>query len=77
VKKIIADLRKNARETLRIELDEFQGRQLISARTWYDDRGTLKPTPKGLSVEIRHLPDLRRALELAERIAQAAGLLDG
>jgi cation transport regulator ChaB len=75
MKKIIADIPKNTREVLRVELDEFSGRQLISARTWYRDGDDLKPTAKGLSIDIKHLSALREAIAEAEAQAKAAGLL--
>ncbi len=76
MKRIITDLVKNRRERIRIALDEYEGRQLVSVRTWYfDDNGALKPTPKGLSVDIRHLSALRQALHEAERVAREHNLI--
>jgi len=76
MKKVIADIQKNTREILRVELDEFGGRQIISARTWYRDSiGALRPTPKGLSVDVRLLRELRAALTEAETVALDAGLI--
>lgn len=78
MKRIIVDIPKNERETLRVEFDEYNGHQLIAARVWYrDGDGELKPTKKGLSTAVKHLPALRQALEEAESVARAAGLLDG
>jgi hypothetical protein len=72
----VCDIEKNGRETLRIELDEFQGRQLITARTCCTDKaGALKPTPKGLTVDVKRLSALRAAIEEPKRIAREAGLL--
>jgi hypothetical protein len=76
VKRLIKSIQKNGRETIRVELDEFEGRQLVAARIWYTDgEGDLKPTRKGLTIAIRHLPAIREALEEAERVARKAGLL--
>jgi transcriptional coactivator p15 (PC4) len=75
MKRIVRDIKKNSREILRIELDEFRGHQLISARIWFRGGDVLKPTPKGLSVDIRHLAALREALDQAEKLAVQEGLL--
>jgi len=76
MKQIIRDIEKNSREVVRVELDEFQGRQLVGARVWYTDKvGELKPTPKGLTLDVKHLPALRQAFVEAERQAREAGLL--
>lgn len=75
MKQIICDIPKNAREVIRVELDEYEGHQLVAARIWYSDDGGLKPTRKGLSVSVKHLTALREAIEKAEAEARAAGLL--
>jgi hypothetical protein len=78
MKKIIADISKNGRETIRVELDEYNDAQLVSARVWFaGEDGELKPTRKGLSVAVKHLPALAAAFADAEREARAAGLLAG
>jgi hypothetical protein len=76
MKRLLRDIKKNARETLRVELDEFKGHQLVAARLWFDDgSGELKPTPKGLTIKVELLPDLIAALAAAEAAARDAGLL--
>jgi len=78
MKKIIADISKNWRETVRVELDEYNDVQLVSARVWFaGENNELKPTRKGLSVAVKHLPALAAAFADAEREARAAGLLAG
>jgi hypothetical protein len=75
MKRVVADIPKNQRETIRVELDEYEGNQLVATRVWYSDDGELKPTRKGLSIAIKHLPAIRAALEQAEKVARAEGLL--
>ena len=76
MKKLIATIAKNTRETVRVELDEYRGHQLLSVRVWFSDNaGEARPSPKGLSVDVRHLPALRAALDDAEREARTAGLI--
>jgi hypothetical protein len=72
----IAEIRKNKRERICVELREFKGNQLLSLRIWFvDDIGRLLPSQKGLSVGIRHLAALRQALVEAEQVARENGLM--
>ena len=74
---IIAEWRKNSRETLRVRLDIYQGQKVICARSWYQaSDGTLKPGRGGLTISIRHLRALASALAKAEETANAAGLFE-
>ena len=75
--KLIATLRKNAAEEVRVSLDEFKGHDLISLRVWCDPyAGDARvPTKRGLSVSVRLLPELIAALRQAEAEAREAGLL--
>lgn len=74
---IIAEWAKNQRERLRIRLDTYQSRTIVDCRCWYDDGGTLKPGRAGLTISIRHLPQLAAALGKAVEIATAADLIAG
>jgi len=78
MKQLIASIPKNRRETARISLDEFAGHQLVDLRLWFSPNAGSepKPSPKGLSLDVKHLPALRAAIEEAERVARAAGLLE-
>jgi len=71
----IADLPKNQRERLRIELSEFRGHDLVSARIYADTDAGLVPTTKGITIRVALLPDLVAALRDAETEARAAGLI--
>jgi hypothetical protein len=75
---IIAAWPKNSRETLQVKLDTFKGQAVIDARAWYAGAdGTLKPGRGGLTVSVRHLPQLAEALGKALTIATDTGLLPG
>lgn len=74
---VIAEWPRNARETLRVRLDEFQGRAIIDLRCWYGDGVTLKPGRAGLTLSTRHLPQLAEALAKAVEIATNSGLIGG
>lgn len=74
----IRSFEKNKTEEVRVELTEYQGHDLVSARVYAtrDATGERVPTKKGLTLSIQKLPDLISALQEAEREARAAGLLE-
>lgn len=75
---IVADLEKNARELVRVSLEEFKGYRLVSVRLWARDplKG-LVPTRQGVSLRLSLLPGLLGALEAATHQARSLGLLEG
>jgi hypothetical protein len=71
------EFRLNAREVIRAEVSEFNGRQIFNIRRWFRaDDGSMRPTAKGLACAVRHLPSLATLVEGALAQARAAGLLD-
>ena len=74
---VIAEWQKNSRETLRVRLDEYQGQRIVDCRAWYTDKaGNLKPGRGGLTVSVKHLPNLAKALGDALIAAKGQGVLD-
>lgn len=69
---IVANLPKNTREAVRVELTEFKGFRLLGIRVWTTEG---RPTAKGLTVKVEMLPELVKALQTAEALARSAGLL--
>jgi Ran GTPase-activating protein (RanGAP) involved in mRNA processing and transport len=67
---LIADIEKNSREIIRVEVTEFKGRELINLRIWYSDfDGSYKPTQKGVAIDINHYDKLKDAvLKIGEYI---------
>lgn len=59
---LIAEWPRSARQTLRIQLDTFQGNPVIDVRAWYQSGDGLKPTRSGITIGTRHLGDLSEAL---------------
>jgi hypothetical protein len=60
---LIADIEKNSREIIRVEVTEFKGRELINLRVWYSDfDGSYKPTQKGVAIDISHYEKLKDAV---------------
>jgi len=61
---IIADIGKNSREIIRVEVSDFKGKELINLRIWFQDvDGGYKPTQKGITLDISHYCDLKDAIE--------------
>ncbi|MEQ8431718.1 MAG: transcriptional coactivator p15/PC4 family protein [Roseovarius sp.] len=74
----IATIRKNAREDLRVTLEEFRGHHLLNLRIWFDtDDGEQRPGKQGVAIRLDLLPHLRKALLEAEQEARKSGLLSG
>uniref|UniRef100_UPI003B5184F1 transcriptional coactivator p15/PC4 family protein n=1 Tax=Roseovarius indicus TaxID=540747 RepID=UPI003B5184F1 len=74
----IATIRKNAREDLRVTLEEFRGHQLLSLRIWFDaEDGEQRPGKQGVAIRLDLLPHLRKALSDAEQEARKSGFLVG
>ena len=74
---VIATVPKNGREDVRVALSEYAGRRQIDVRTFADARGggERKPTPKGVNLSVKHLPELIEALQDAAAVALRRGLI--
>jgi hypothetical protein len=65
------------RDTIRVRLDRFNGRNTVEIRCWWTDKGgELKPGRAGLTVSVRHLPQLAQAFAAALQKAIELGLLE-
>jgi len=68
---LIKDIKKNNSEIIRIEISEFEGRNLINIRTWYKSKDIdqssgdyiYKPTQKGISIDISKFNDLKDGID--------------
>jgi hypothetical protein len=75
----IAKFWKNRRrsESVHVSLSEYEGHCLINVRVYLTGiDGIDRPTPKGVAMGIRKLPELAQALVKAEAQARSLGLLD-
>ena len=74
---VISKFWKNRKhDAIIVSLSTFEGRNLIDLRMHAMKEGRLVPTPKGLAMVVRRLPDLAKAINNALRKAQELGLLD-
>jgi hypothetical protein len=72
----LAEWKRNSRETLRVRLDRFNGQTIIDCRSWWSDaNGELRPGKSGLTLAVRHLPELADAVSAALAHARITGLL--
>jgi hypothetical protein len=77
---VISKFWKNRRrnESVHVTLSEYEGHCLINVRVYCTGTdGIDRPTPKGVAMGIRKLPELARALIKAEAKARELGLIDG
>ena len=74
----VAEWQKNSRESFRVSLAEYKGKALVDCRVFYraDDR-SLKPSPKGISAELKHLTAFAKGVADALEIARHHGLVEG
>lgn len=57
------EIRKNAREVIRIERQDFRGHDLINLRVFFDaGDGEMKPAKQGVAFRAALLPDVISAL---------------
>jgi len=77
--KPIFTFRKNATEEVRASIRTFEGRSFINLQVWAEkDTGHLEflRTPKGLSLSVYILPELKKAVLALEKEASRLGLLE-
>jgi hypothetical protein len=74
---VIAEWRRSQAERIRVTLERFLGRNVVTLRTWWTDKdGKDQPGRDGSTLDAAHLPKLARALKRARRQAKKAGLID-
>lgn len=73
----IADIPKNSRETLRIQLSTYRGHELATLRVWFSPGhgDELRPGKDGFALRVEKLPELRDAIDRAIAAARAEGHL--
>ena len=72
---VVAQWTKNSREQVKVSLDRYRGNATVDCRCWYDDNGIGKPSKLGLTLGIRHLPELASAINAALDEARRRGLV--
>jgi Transcriptional Coactivator p15 (PC4) len=73
---IIAQWPRSTSDTVMIKIDRFNGTAVIDIRAWWTSpTGELRAGRSGITMSVRHLPSLARALTDAEATARELGLL--
>jgi hypothetical protein len=73
---IVAEWPLNRREHLRVTLQRYRGVDLVGVRKWFfGDDDSLRPGKNGITVNIKHLPQLADAITKALAEARARGLV--
>ena len=68
--RIIAKIEKGGGE-IRVCLHEWKSQVYVDIRLWYEKDGEFHPGTKGLRFHAELLPEVRAALEEAERLIEA------
>lgn len=72
----IATIRKNTKEEIRVDVSQYNGRDLFGARVWYrTDDGKMRPSAKGIAFQVAQLPAFAEAVQAALTVAKKKGLL--
>lgn len=76
--KIVATIEKNSREEIRVSVDDWKGYDLVSLRVFFRRKdGEPLPTKKGITFDVKLLPEIIRALEAARKAAIGERCLSG
>lgn len=63
---LVADIKKNALDVVRVRLTKFKNYDLLDIRQFYTDKADeLQPTGKGLTIRQEQIPELLAALQKA------------
>jgi hypothetical protein len=54
---------KNAREEIRVSVDDYRGIALANIRTWYLDGTEYRPGKQGIAIRLELVPQLIEALQ--------------
>ena len=62
--RVVHSFTKNSREDVVARLNTFRGLELAYLRVYvHDELGDARPTPKGVSIRVEQLPELRAAVD--------------
>lgn len=71
--KIISEFEKGLTEVIRVRLSEFKGNLYFDVRVWIKGEGGVRPTKKGLCLNVELLDDLKQALEKVGMVIEGQG----
>lgn len=63
---VVGQITKNARETIKVSVEEWHGRRIVNARVYFRaEDGEMRPSRKGLAISVDRLPELVEVLTRA------------
>lgn len=73
----ICEVPKNSKETIQLNLEDYRGHKLADLRVYcQNEKGSMIPTRKGISIPISLWPQFRKALGQLESALVETGWLD-
>lgn len=78
MRKMVKNFSKNKYQEIRVGITEYEGINLIDIRTWAKVPGSdeMRPTAKGISINVQLYPELKEAVLELEKELKANGLLN-
>jgi hypothetical protein len=66
--RLLATIRKNAREEIRVTRGDFKGHDIVGLRVWFQDRetGEMRPGKDGLAFRAELVDEIIEALRAAK-----------
>jgi Transcriptional Coactivator p15 (PC4) len=66
--RLLATVRKNAREEIRVTRGDFKGHDIVGLRVWFEDResGEMRPGKDGIAFRAELVDDIVEALRAAK-----------
>jgi transcriptional coactivator p15 (PC4) len=72
----VAEWPLNGQDVIRVRLDQYCGRNVVDLRVWWRAaNGEYRPSPRGVTFDVRHLSKLSKAFRKARVKAKKAGLI--
>lgn len=73
---VVGEFEKNAKEVVRVTLQQYAGNDVVSIRAYYQDKeGNLKPGKDGLTIRVEQFARLASLLADAGKQLKELGLL--
>lgn len=76
MQQVVETIQKNVKEQVRIEFTEFKGHELFAVRVYAETENGMVATKKGITVNVKMLPELAAAIQKAKAMALKAGLIE-
>ena len=73
---MIATIRKNATDEIRVSLSQYNGHDLLNMRVWFEaDDGSMRPGKAGMAFKVDKLQAFADGVDQALRRAKEKGLI--